>query len=357
MKTRTGSLLVPLGILSLVALPAGCLSSAHRISKGELQRLAQTPPQQRGQHVRVVQAFYGETVPAAEPVSSTTVVVVDGGPHHHEHHYHGGGGGGPHPGGGQPSGGIKSGGVAKNASKDAKAWLIAAGIVAAALAFTEGTRFDGWVDLHPMMPVHMFGPYGQYEVVPLAQLTPEMAAWAQKAFVRPEEGPWTHAERAPLNRTGWTYSLLLGSATIPSGQELRYSEDRGTSYSPEAGFMGHIQIGRFVSQTTGVLLDFGMGWRTNQFQNSVYESRNAVEIQLLPLQAGAIHMGGYGQVGLGLRAEDGTYTDIVRRTFIGGAGLLGQLALTTRLTITGRVGYTRIFGENTAEAGIGVSIY
>jgi len=352
MQTRIINPLVSLLAVALTAvLAAGCLSSTHRISRTDLQRMAQMPPEQRSQRVRVVQSFYGDEPPAAEPVhAGTTVVVVGGGHHHGEHRAAGrgpGGSGGP---GGEPKGSKK----AAEAAKDAKSWMVVAAAVALGLAFTEGARFDGWVDLHPMHPVHLYGPYGQYRMVPMAQLTPEHAAWASKAFVRPSEGPWIRPERAPLNRRGWTYSVLLGSAQIPSGQEA--AAGIGTD-SAEPGFLGHIQLGRYVTKQTGILLDFGLGWRTNEFENSVFEARNAVEIQHMPLAAGSFHLGGYGQIGIGLRAEDGPYDTASKRAFIGGAGALAQIELTTRLAITARLGYTRIFGEDTAEAGLGLSIY
>jgi hypothetical protein len=355
MQTRIVRSLVQVGAVSLgVILATGCLSTAHRIPKRNLQQIAQTSPEQRGQRVRVVQAFHGEEPPPAQPVTSnTTVVVVGSGHHHHgEHHHHG------RPGttgnGASPNGKPKPGKGAKQAAKDSKAIMILAAAAAVGLAVTEGTRFDGWVDLHPMHPVHLYGPYGQYRMVPMAQITPELAAWSSKAFVRPNEGPWVQPKRAPLNRRGWTYSVLLGSGQIPSGQE---SAAGITTDSAEPGFLGHIQLGRFVSKETGILLDFGLGWRSNEFGNEVFEARNALEIQHLPLQAGKLHAGGYGQIGIGLRAEDGPYDTVERRAFIGGAGALAQIELTTRLAITGRVGYTRIFGEDTAEAGVGISIY
>ncbi len=352
MHTRIAYPLAHLGAISLAAMLAtGCLSSAHRISKGNLQQIAQAPPEQRSQRVRVVQAFHGDEPPKAQPVSGTTVVVVGGGHHHHDERRGGGhGGGGGRAGGSTPA----PGKGAKAASKDSKAWIILAAAVAVGLAVTEGTRFDGWVDLHPMHPVHLYGPYGQYRMVPMAQLTPELADWASKAYVRPGEGPWQNAERAPLNRRGWTYSVLLGSAQIPSGQEAAAGIDAD---SVEPGFLGHIQFGRYVSRTTGIVLDFGLGWRTNEFENSVFEARNSIELQHMPVSAGALHVGGYGQVGIGLRAEDGPHNTDAKRALVAGVGALAQIELTTRLAITGRAGYTRIFGEDTAEASIGISIY
>lgn len=354
MHMRLGSLICIASIFTLST--TGCLSTAHKIPRSDLAMMAQAPPEQRSQNVRVIQAFHGDEPPPAQPVNSNTTIIVVGGGHHHHNEHSGGGGGGGSVGGSSGGGGgsSKGGNAAAKAADDGKAWIILAVAAGVALAFTEGARFDGWVDLHPMHPVHLYGPGGQYRMVPMAQLTPELAAWAEKAYVRPSEGPWQNAERAPLNREGWTYSVMLGYGQIPSGQE----EAAGISTdSAEPGFLGHIQLGRFISKETGILLDFGLGWRDNEFNNAIFEARNALEIQHFPVDAGMLHFGGYGQIGIGLRAEDGPFNTVSNRAFIAGAGVLGQIELTTRLAITGRAGYTRIFGEDTAEASIGISIY
>src|SRR5690606_36617411 len=92
--------------------------------------------------------------------------------------------------------------------------LIAAAAVGVTAALTEGLRYDGTVALHPMQPVHLWGQGGAYTWMPLAHITPEVAAWAEKAVVRDDEGPWTELGRRPLDRQGFTYSLLLGSSEI-----------------------------------------------------------------------------------------------------------------------------------------------
>jgi hypothetical protein len=317
---------------------SGCLGTAYRVPRRELIRLSETPAEQRGNQVRVIQGFAGDDGPPPAPgVHGHTTVVVYGG-------------------GGVRGGGPRNvAGLGKAASKadDSKAWLILAGIAAVGLAATEGARFDGWARLHPMHPVHIYGPNGEYSWVPLAQLDPNTAMWARKAFVRETEGPWTPLERAPLNRVGFTYSLLLGSAEIPSAQERSLS--MGTDPA-NAGFIGHIQLGLFPTQQVGLLLDFGMGWRNNAFGDTVFEGRNALELQFLPVSAGIFHAGVYGQGGLALRLEDGAKSSEQRSFLLGGGGLL-QLELTTRLTITARGGYVRILGEDTAEVAVGVSIY
>src|SRR5688572_14326929 len=93
-------------LLAGTMLSAGCLSTAHRVPRAELQRLAQLPPEQRGQRVRVTQAWAGDEGPPPAPhVDNSTVVVV----HSHDHGGHYGG----------SSGGFRP--TAKAAKADAKA--------------------------------------------------------------------------------------------------------------------------------------------------------------------------------------------------------------------------------------------
>src|SRR5690606_35087482 len=124
-------------------------------------------------------------------------------------------------------------------------------------------------------------------------VTPETAAWARKAIVRPSEGPWRQLGRAPLNRRGWTYSLLLGSAEVP--------EDASVN---QRGFASHIQLGHFFTGQLGLLLDFSMGWAENEFQETMYDSRTSLELQFLPLAVGKLHAGGFGQAGIAYRLDD-----------------------------------------------------
>jgi hypothetical protein len=316
-------------VLTVIAL-TGCLGSAHRIPKRDLQGLAATPPEQRGDHVRVIQGFASEDQPPNAPRTQGNAVLVVHGPVHV----------GPHA-SHKPANKAKLG---KIKAEKAEHWIILAALVAVGLAATEGARYDGWVKLHPMHPVHLYGPNGEYGWVPLAQLDAETAAWARKAYVRPQEGPWTELGRAPLNRRGWTYSVLLGGGEIPS-----------TTGSTEAGFMSHIQLGHFPTKFVGVLFDIGLGWREDETANTVFNSRFALELQALPVSAGSIHAGGFGQFGTAARFDDGTGDDS-RGALYGGGGLL-QLEITTRLAITARAGLTKVHGETVSDFGLGLSIY
>jgi hypothetical protein len=122
-------------------------------------------------------------------------------------------------------------------SDKAYVYLILAAALGITPAVTEGARYDGWVALHPMHPVHLLGPNGEYTPGPLAHLDPQTAMWARKAIVRPGEGPWQTLERRPPSRRGLTYSMTLGYAEMPS--ELG---------SEERGVLGHITFGYFPSR-------------------------------------------------------------------------------------------------------------
>ena len=340
-----------LALLVAAALASGgCLSSTYRIPRGSLQELAQTPPAERGRRVRVIQNVGGGDDPprATRVESSTTIIIVGdvGGPGYG----HGGGGGGPS---GRPGTGVRPGGgigpSAKLAADDSRAWLVIAAIAAVALATTEGARYDGWVAMHPMMPVHLYGPNGEYMVVPLAQVTPELAAWADRAVVRETEGPWQETGRAPLNRVGFTYAVLGGLSNIPSA----LGDD-------STGFLGHIQFGYFPAQQFGLNLDIGLGSRSNEAGLSIFDGRYSLEAQVYPLAAGPFHAGLFGQVGLATHLEDGAPINGRSRDKGGnlyGGGALAQLDLTTRLALTARAGYIILMGEPVTEFALGLAIY
>jgi hypothetical protein len=326
--------------IAVACLAGGCLSSAHKIPKRDLQALAQVDPAQRGKRVRVIQATANEaSPPPAQRVDSGAhvhvgVVVV---PSHHHGHSGGVGGGG--------GGSGFSTNKAKGKSDDAKAWLIIAAAVAVGLAATEGARYDGWVELHPMHPVHLYGPYGEYLVAPLAHIDPQTAAWAQKALVRPGEGPWTTLGRAPLNRQGWTYSVLMGAGKIASVDD-----------TVEPGFFSHIQLGNFPSKELGIVLDIGLGWRDNLADATVFDSRYGLELQAMPVAAGKLHAGGFGQIGIGARFEDYVKNGDKRSVIYGGGGML-QLEITTRLALTARAAYMMVYDEPVSDLTLGLSIY
>src|SRR5215470_9951630 len=305
---------------------AGCLSSTHVIPRADLEALATEPPEERARHVRVIQGFQNADQPPAAPaVGVETAIVVAPGPTF-------------------PVGrAVRS--TAKADADEAKFWIVLAALTAVGLAATEGARYDGWVAMHPMQPVHLYGADGSYTWVPLAQLDPPTAAWAAKAFVREEEGPpWHHLARAPLDRHGFTYSLLLGGGSLIDADGSRQS-----------GFLSHIELGYAPIHELVVLLDVGLGFAEAPTQ-TLFESRTAAELQLYPFAAlRPIHPGVYAEIGMGFRSEDNP--DVDSATLYYAAGGILQLELTTRLAITVRGGVTAVYHEAGAEIVGGLSIY
>jgi hypothetical protein len=307
-------------------------------------RLAQTAPEARGEHVRVIQDLVGESPPPADPVSSnTTVVLVP------DVHVHGGasghvGGSGGGAGGGGAGGGSKVPNVAGDAGEAAVALAVVAAIAGVALAVTEGARYDGWVRLHPMHPVHLYGP-GGYRVMPLAWVDPETAAWSTRAVVRPGEGPWQPLGRAPLDRNGFTYSVLGGAGQVVSGDDTL---GLGTSF--------RVQFGYFPTHAFGLQLDWGFAIRQNAVDRTIFDNRTGLEATFAPLDVGKLHGGVFGGAALATRLEDGVADGRADDLAWSGGALL-QLELTTRLAITGRLGVSHAYGHLTRDALVGISIY
>lgn len=336
--------------LAVVFAASGCLGSTYKIPKRELAQLAQTEPERRGDRVRVIQQFATADDPpeSGVHVHASTVVVVDAGPRRQRRRTvtrdPGNSGGGAGAGGRSRGGGGSK--LAKGAKEESKYWIVIAALAAVGLAATEGARFDGWARLHPMHPVHLFGPFGQYDVVPLAQLNAEDAAWARKAVIVEQEGPFRPLERAPLNRQGLSYSVLMGVAEQPSAD--------GTD---GLGFMSHIQFGLFPAHEVGLQLDIGFGFRdVESTGDTIFDGRYSLELDYLPLTAGVLSGGVFGQLGIGVRLEDGIDGGD-RQGLLLGAGAMAQLEITTRLALTARAQATRFYETTVSDFCLGLSIY
>jgi len=346
--------ILTVGLASLLV--SGCVSQTYRIPQDELMRLAQTPPEQRGQQVRVVQNLSNaEEPPDAPVVTDTTTVVllpvrVD---------VEVGGGVGPRPagpppgpmpprgggvGGGGGGGSSIGGGHGDDAKAQAIAYLAIAATAAIVLAATEGERYDGWVQIHPMMPVHLWGP-GGYTVLPLAQIDPQTAAWADLAYIRPTEGPWRELGRAPFDRQGLSYTTLLGVGDVAS---------KGGGVNTGGG--GHIMVGGYPTHMIGVLADFDFAWGTNAMQATNFAARFGVELDVLPIDLGPLHGGLFGELGFVHRTEDG-YVDADESSLREEGGVLAQVSINTRLALTARLGVGHELGETIRDMCFGLSIY
>ena len=336
-------------VLASSVIASGCAVNSYKIPPDELARLARVPPEARGERVRVVQEVIASDVPAAPPVTRETQIVIapqlDVAV----------GGRGPRAGYGGVLGrglnGPKIGGLGNDSKSAAVAFLFAAATAMVTAAVIEGSRFDGWAQLHPMHPVHLIGHDGSYTVVPLAWLDPSAVAWTDPAVVRPGEGPWRELERAPLSRPGLAYGLFGGTGSLRSADG---SLGMGPAWT--------VQLGYFATQQIGVFASAFFGWRTNRLDATLFETRYTAELQYLPLQLGILHGGLYGGAGVAYRFEDAFVGDggIVagnESTLALTGGAMFQLDIHTRLALTARLGLAQAHGEQMHDAIFGISVY
>jgi hypothetical protein len=328
------------------SLIAGCSVPSYRIPPAELARLAQLPPEQRGQHVRVIQEVLESDVPAVAPVTNETRVVIV--PEVTLY-----GGARPYTGGhGHFGPGGKIGGAGNDARSAAITVLVLAVTSLVTAAIIEGSRFDGWAQLHPMQPVHLIGKDGNYVVVPLAALDPDTAAWTDTAIVRSTEGPFLELDRAPLWRPGLTYGVYGGIGSLRSA-------DGSTQFGP--GWT--VQLGVFPVQQVGILASVFFGWRDNQYNATLFETRTTAEVQYLPVQAGILHAGLYGGIGFAHRFEDaiklaGDHVIAGEDTSAALAGgAMFQLDVNTRVALTARLGLAYAHTEQMTDLLFGISVY
>lgn len=337
-------------VLASSLIASGCAVNSYKIPPDELARLARVPPEARGEHVRVVQEIVASEVPAAPPVTRETQVVIAPqfdvavGVHGPRAGFGGGGFG-------RAVNGGKIGGLAKDSKSAAVAFLFAAAAGMVTAVVIEGSRFDGWAQLHPMHPVHLIGHDGSYTVVPLAWLDPSAVAWTDTAVVRPTEGPWRELERAPLSRQGLAYGLYGGLGSL-----------RSADGSLAMGPAWTVQLGYFATQQIGVFASAFFGWRS-QFDATLFETRYTAELQYLPLQLGILHGGLYGGAGVAYRYEDalalpnGQIVAGNDSTLALTGGAMFQLDINTRVALTARLGLAQAHGEQMHDAIIGVSVY
>jgi hypothetical protein len=347
----------------LSSLFGGCLSNEYVIPKTELARLAQLPPEQRGQRVKVVQTVgdrrseaidgtrpppsavddgqgygpppegYIEAAPESQVGVGLVIVPVPigstgGGPRAAP------GPRGPAPGRAAPSrprssssggnlGNVKGGG----GNNDVAALLIIVAVLATiGMVATEGVRYDGSVAMYPWQSVHLKDGKGQEREVPLAQLTPADVASAANTVVMDDEG-WglQRLERRPLDRKGFTFKMDMGEL-FSSGNTLSAS-----------GFGANIQFGYFPHHRFGLLGTWAFSAGSDTNSQSYYRNNLALEAQFFPLRAWRLHLGGFGHGGVQYAndAKGGTRSG----TALGG-GLILEIALTSRLALTARADYT-----------------
>jgi hypothetical protein len=345
MRVAMKSRVIAATLAGLLLGGGGCMSNSYRIPAKDLAALARTDPEQRGQHVRVVQEINDSSAPAVQPIDPGVHIYLGA-----DYHYSSAGGGGGGGGGGSHGGsGLgKVGGSGDDGKAAAVAFLVIAATALFMVAAIEGSRFDGYAQLHPMHPVHLFGRDGSYRVMPLAAIDPATAAMTEEAIVRSNEGPWRELDRAPLTHEGWTYSMYAGTGSLRS---IDGDKELGPAFT--------VQLGYFPTETLGVHASVFFGWRDNVVNETLFESRYTLELQSFPIKAGPFHAGLYGGAGIAYRFEDGSklsrMQDPQSLALTGGAML--QLELATRLALTARFGVAQAHDERMSDILVGLSVY
>jgi hypothetical protein len=380
---------IALALVGSLLMTSGCVSNEYRISRNELQRLAEMPPEVRGQHVRMVQgigerradpveppANYPEVQPVGGEYSDASVQIDLGGSGPGGRPVGGGRfvghppGGVPRPGGGAfrgtpPGGGGVGGGVhlgggggggggGGNSGADAlvvvAVVLVAVAAVAAvALVAAEGSRFDGWGALAPEQLLYVEDGAGHTTPVPLGALSREQAATAVEAKVMDDEWPGLRRlDHAPLDRTGGVFKLDMGTTSFNFGT------------TQVTGIAAQIQVGGFVNPWLGVLADIGLsgGGNGGDCCGGTFTRHSlALEIDALPIKLGPLHAGVFGKggaaiAGNSLLSENGP---------LAGGGALLEVDVTSRMALTFRAGASAArFDDGWSTAGTltgGVAIY
>jgi hypothetical protein len=375
---------LPPRLTALVALAfgvqatTGCLSNEYSISKDELTRVVQLPPNARGERVKILQSlgerrnepvppsgppapWVGPRLPADPPppviVESEPApqIYVEGDldiplPH----------GGGPRPapppvrggswrapgrapgGSGGGTGGnvagkageaaLKGGGSGKGEELAVLAVVVAAAAVftAVGLAASEGARFDGYTQIRPEQPVHLKNAAGQELHVPLGALTSEEVAEATEAKVMDDEGYGLRLlDRRPLDRVGATFKVTLGPLFEPPAAGDPAQETL-------SGFSSTIQVGGYFTQGLGLVGSLSLGGGSDSAGHTFQRHGVGLELQALPLRVGPLALGGFGHGGLQMV---GAGDDFTSGPALGG-GVLLELALSTRLAFALRGDWT-----------------
>lgn len=338
--------LVDLSCLALsgALLLSGCLGSTYRIPKEEMQRLSELPPQERSQHVRVVQLPEWDThAPLREPEPIELH-------HHHIVVHHSGHGGGcrggcrgaarPHGASGGKGGPAKEAPVRRGGSGgkapsipvgDSKALaviVVAGGVfLTVGLVATEGARYDGWVGLEEDHPVHLLQYGGGYRTLSLSQVQPSDLRDTRRVLINSRQGAVLHLERAPLDRRGLTWKMYGGGVPLLTAEGAQGLFPGAT-----------MEFGYFFHQKVGLVGTLSLAGGS-QRGGDVFGSRYGLELQALPLDLGRLHLGGYGQLGEAYDASEGggltPHSEV--QTFYGAGGMV-ELEVTTRMALVARSG-------------------
>jgi hypothetical protein len=232
----------------------------------------------------------------------------------------------------------------------AVAVVSAAGLVVA--AHVEGTRYDGWLELHPDDAVLLIDHDGGRRWKELGDISTQEAEDAKRAIVV-DHGSLRRLGRAPLDRVGLTYRLEAGVA------QLSTASGRG-SFGPQA----RMAFGGYPLQSFGVTIggQFAIGDDAGQ----VFNGRGFFEVSFLPLALGGFHAGMAGEIGFATARHDTELGTVHNDGPHAALGAACEIEISTRLALTFRAqaayvpGFGALGEERNVwvpEAALGLAVY
>ncbi len=364
-----------LTLVGFLPVAVGCTSNQYVIPHDELARLAATPPLQRGARVRVVQELGDrrsdpvrvtvappeEAPPPAGDETGPEVRVdlsTGGGSNGGSARWQGSGprGGGVRAGGGGHGASFHGGGGGGGGGGNGDAALLAliivvAVVVAVGLVSSEGIRFDGFVAMSSAQPVHLRAADGTEAILPIADLSPELAADSVEAKVMDDEGYGiSRLDRVPLDRRGGVFKLDSGT--------IAFGSPGGAAVGPAMD----VQLGVFVTRRVGLLVSLGFaGGSASGAGGLIPRHALAAELQAFPWNVGRVHLGLFAGGGMAMTQKlvDGLATTVTGPAAVGGA--LAELDVTSRMALTLRAAANLAKLDQTwTPAGLltaGVAIY
>ncbi len=347
-------------LVAFLPVAVGCTSNEYVIPQEELARLAATPPLQRGARVRVVQELGDRrsnpvpmTVPAPPPDQPEQVVEDDAGANV-QIDVSGGGVGRRGTAGGRrrarrsraadrgwraperrrsrrrlvQSRRRRGGGGGNGDAAIVVLIVVIAVVVAVGLVSSEGVRFDGFVAMSPAQPLHLRGADGREAIVPVGDLSPQMAAETVQAKVMDDEGYGiSRLDGVPLDRRGGVFKLDSGTIAfnVPGGAAVGPAMD--------------VQLGMFITRRVGLVVSLGLAGASPAGGGGLIP-RHALggELQVLPWDVGRLHLGLFAGGGMALseRVAGGVGTNVSGPS--AGGGALAELDVTSRMALSFRAG-------------------
>lgn len=342
-------------LITLIAmLTSGCLGHFYAVPRTELERLAQTPPEQRGQAIYAVQEFSTadepEPAPPWAPVSGQPppgysfdvrgywvpdFYVQYGAPYYEPPPYQSpevhdaspvgvsGSSAGPS---GSSSGSSGSIGNIGKVDELLVVVVVVGVVVGLALAATEGARYEGHVAVHPHHPLHLLHSNGSQSIVALDELSLAHLTTVDSATLSGAEGAgmWLRGS-APINRRGFSYQFGSGydSFALPGLQNYR-----------SLGF--HFGLGYYPARTFGILAHSRLQFADEPL-GSFYNVRLGMEAQWYPISLWRLHLGPFVGGGQSWSASAGAAmpTTSGKRPYLS-AGALAEFEISTRLGLTFR---------------------